>query len=168
MRDEHIRSLKDLEHIKANVAALLAVRGDGAAPADGRFHVMLCFGTGCISSGAQAVKEAFAAELARRKLAKMQRDREAARKNELASAQTLAAALGRDSYTVPVKTGGQEKMFGSVTSADLVEILKKHGLEVDRHQILLDAPLKELGVYEVKVRLHPDVEATMKVWVVEE
>jgi len=68
MRDDRIRSLKDLERIKARVASLLAVRHDDAAATDGRHHVMLCFGTGCLSSGAQAVKDAFVAALAQRNL----------------------------------------------------------------------------------------------------
>ena len=71
MHDDTIRSVKDLERIKGDIAAVLAMRSDTAPlPTDGRYHVMLCFGTGCISSGAKAVKEAFVAELARKKLTK--------------------------------------------------------------------------------------------------
>jgi len=104
----------------------------------------------------------------RRRLAKIQKEREVARKNELEQARAKAAEIEKNSYTVSAKAGSEEKLFGSVTTADLVESLKQHGVEVDKSQILLDKPLKELGVYDVKVKVHPEVEATMKVWIVED
>lgn len=70
MRDDRIRSRKDLERIRQSVSECLAVRCDeGDAPTDGRYHVMLCFGTGCVSSGARDVKAALTEALTRRKLA---------------------------------------------------------------------------------------------------
>ena len=72
------------------------------------------------------------------------------------------------SCTIAVKVGEEDKMYGSVTPADVAEALEAQGVTVDRHKIGLEAPIKELGVFTVPVRLHPEVGATVKLWVVEE
>ncbi len=59
-------------------------------------------------------------------------------------------------------------MFDSVTTPYDADAITAHGTAVDKHMVLLDEPIKKLGVYDVRVKLHPDVEATAKVWVVEE
>jgi len=109
-----------------------------------------------------------ATQAMKRKLARLQAQREQMRKEELDLARKRAAALAGVSCTIPVKVGEGEKMFGSVTSSHIVDALKAQGVELDRHSLLLDSPIKELGVYDVPVRLHPDVEAKIKVWVVQE
>lgn len=81
-------------------------------------------------------------------------------------AQGLASKLEGYSCTISRKVGDQEKLFGSVTPADIAQVLQKEGHGVDRKQIHLDEPIKQLGVYTVPVRLHPDVTAQLKVWVV--
>ncbi|MFB0526229.1 MAG: 50S ribosomal protein L9 [bacterium] len=86
----------------------------------------------------------------------------------LRSAVTFAAKLEKISCTVTVKTGEREKIFGSVTSSDIGEALRSQGIDVDKKDILLDEPIKELGVYTVKVRVHPKVTGKVKVWVVKE
>jgi large subunit ribosomal protein L9 len=60
------------------------------------------------------------------------------------------------------------KLFGSVTSQDLVEFLAKHGLKVERKRVHLDEPIKTLGETQVPIRVHPDVTAQLKVSVVRE
>ena len=55
-----------------------------------------------------------------------------------------------------------------MTAADVTRVLTEQGIELDRHTVQLEHALKELGVFDVKIRLHPEVEATVKVWVVEE
>jgi large subunit ribosomal protein L9 len=107
-------------------------------------------------------------EATRRRLARLQKDRHAELEAERQTARETAAKIEGSSYTIAVKVGTEDKMFGSVTSADVAGVLKEHGIEVDKHKIVMDVPFKELGVYEVKVKLHPEVEATMKVWIVEE
>ena len=67
-----------------------------------------------------------------------------------------------------MKVGEGEKLFGSVTSGEILKALSGQGFELDKHAIMLDEPIKELGVFEVKVKVHPDVEALIKVWVVQE
>jgi len=104
----------------------------------------------------------------RRSLKKLQENRDAARKAETASAAALAARLAKTSCTIVVKVGKDDQMFGSVTTADIAESLQEQEIEIDRHKLVLEEPIKELGVYDIKVKLHPDVDASVKVWVVEE
>ncbi len=107
-------------------------------------------------------------EATRRRLGKIREQREATRKAELADARTMAAQFANASVTIPVKTGEEGKMYGSVTTSDIAEALKSQGIDVDRHSLVLEHGIKELGVFNVPVKLHTDVEATVKVWVVEE
>lgn len=64
------------------------------------------------------------------------------------------------------QVGDEDKMFGSVTSRDLTEQLKKAGVDLDHRQIELEAPIKALGKYEVPVRLAAGVTASLKFFVV--
>ena len=107
-------------------------------------------------------------EATRRRLAKIQQQREATRKEAAEKARAFAGALEKGSYTISVKVGEGEKLFGSVTSADIVKVVQGQGFEIDKHAVLLDDPIRELGVYEVKVKLHADVIAVIKVWIVQE
>ena len=107
-------------------------------------------------------------EATRRQLAKIQRDRNAQEKAELEAAQQMVAKLNDVSCTITVKTADDEKLYGSVTAGDIADALKEQGLDIDRHSLILEAPIKELGVFDVGVKLHRDAEATIKIWVVEE
>ena len=107
-------------------------------------------------------------EATRRRLAKMQKERAAARQAGLEAARNQAAELAKGSYTITVKTGTEDKLFGSVTNGDIAKVLQTQGFEIDKNKILLDDSIKALGVYDVKIKLHPDVEAIVKVWIVEE
>ena len=69
-------------------------------------------------------------------------------------------------FTKPVGESG--KLFGSVTSMEIEGYLKENGIEVDRKKILLEEPIKNLGMFNVPIRLHPEVTAHLKVWVVQE
>jgi large subunit ribosomal protein L9 len=70
--------------------------------------------------------------------------------------------------TIKAKTGEEGKLFGSVTSMDIVDAVKALGVEIDRRKIVLDEPIKRLGDYTVSVKLHTDVFADLKVTVVAE
>jgi large subunit ribosomal protein L9 len=68
-----------------------------------------------------------------------------------------------------VKTVGESgKLFGSVTSMDIENYLKENGIEVDRKKISLEEPIKNLGIFTVPIKLHPEVTTHVKVWVVQE
>jgi large subunit ribosomal protein L9 len=107
-------------------------------------------------------------EATRRKLAKLQAERDARRKEVLREAQELANQLVNVSCTIPVKVGQADQMYGSVKAEDIVASLKSQGIQIDRHTIHLEEPIKEIGIFQVEVRLHPEVVTSIKVWVVEE
>ncbi len=86
----------------------------------------------------------------------------------LRSAVTFASKLDKISCTISVKVGENEKIFGAVTSSDIREALLSKGIDVDKKDILLDEPIKKLGVYTVEVRVHSKVIGRVKVWVVKE
>jgi len=98
--------------------------------------------------------------------------RQAVRENRMASdrerAERLIDTLKDLSVTIPVKAGTEGKLYGSVNAADISEALRGLGVEIDRHKISLKEPLRELGVFDVTLKLHPDFQAQIKVWVVEE
>jgi large subunit ribosomal protein L9 len=81
-------------------------------------------------------------------------------------AEGLAAKLSHLSVTITRLVGDDDKLFGSVSNKDIAEALRDQGHEVDRRKIILDAPIKALGVYDVPVKVHRDVIAQIKLWVV--
>ena len=83
-------------------------------------------------------------------------------------AEEVAGSLDSVSCTISRKTGEDEKLYGSVTSRDIEEALKEEGVSIDRKRILLEEPIKKLGVYTVPVKLHTEVTGNIKVWVVKE
>jgi len=90
----------------------------------------------------------------------------AERKEDALELQKKIEAL---SVSVFMKTGENGKTFGSVSSKEIAESLKaQHGLIVDRKKLVLDENLKALGEYNVKIKLHPEVTADLKVIVSEE
>jgi large subunit ribosomal protein L9 len=72
------------------------------------------------------------------------------------------------SCTFAKPVGESGKLFGSVTSMEIEGYLKENGIEVDRKKILLEEPIKNLGMFNVPIKLHPEVTAHLKVWVVQE
>jgi large subunit ribosomal protein L9 len=70
--------------------------------------------------------------------------------------------------TIAVKVGAEEQVYGSVSALDIAEFLKKEGFSVEKRQVQLEEPIKQLGVYTVGITLHKGVEAKLKVWVVKE
>jgi len=84
----------------------------------------------------------------------------------LRDAEKLRNALEKISCTAEVQVGEEDRVFGSVTAAQIAELLEQQGFVVDRRDIQLDEPIKALGVYTVGVKLERDVIAKLKVWVV--
>lgn len=85
---------------------------------------------------------------------------------ELNEADELARKINKLKITIEIETGEQGKAFGSITAADLAERLKSElggKIEIDRHRIQLDRPIKDTGAHEVPVKLHADVVAKLTV-----
>jgi len=87
---------------------------------------------------------------------------------EKEAAEAMARRLAGVSCTIVRKVGENDMLFGSVTAADIAEYLEKEKMVVDKRRIQLDQPIKSLGIFTVPVRLHPEVAAEVKVWVVKE
>ena len=86
----------------------------------------------------------------------------------LDSAKVLAAELENVSITIPVKVGEEDKIFGSVTSQMISDALKEKNYDIDKRKIDLEESIKALGIYSVNIKLHSDVSAVVKTWVVRE
>jgi len=95
-----------------------------------------------------------------------QREKKAGAQRE--SARELAGRLEAVSLTFTMKAGEGDRLFGSVTAADVADRLAAEGLPVDKKTVELHEPIKALGVYKVPVRLHHDVRPEVRVWVVKE
>lgn len=83
-------------------------------------------------------------------------------------AQELAQKVSSVSCTITVQAGEDGKLYGSVTNQDIAQAYKLEGINVDKRKIELSQPIKEVGVFKIKVKLHPEVTAEGKVWVVKE
>jgi large subunit ribosomal protein L9 len=92
-------------------------------------------------------------------------------KKELAAieaAKARAAKFNDVAVHLTVQVGDEDKLYGSVSALDIARKLKEQGLEVERREIVLDDPIRQLGVFDVDVRLHREVSVPVKVWVVKE
>ena len=85
---------------------------------------------------------------------------------QLKQARKLVEQIEKASCTISVQVGEEERIFGSVTAIDIAQALGKEGVEIDKKAIQLEEPIKTLGVFTVPVKLAPEIEAKLKVWVV--
>ncbi|NLI16621.1 MAG: 50S ribosomal protein L9 [candidate division Zixibacteria bacterium] len=81
-------------------------------------------------------------------------------------AEKIKDKLEKISLTAEVQVGEEDKLFGSVTAANVAALLKNQGFEIDKHLIHLDEPIKALGIYTVPIKLEKDVIANVKIWIV--
>lgn len=98
-----------------------------------------------------------------------EREEQRARRDYL-EARRRASQLEDVQLTFHARAGEESKLFGSIGSADIADRLNEQSLdfEVDRKQVDLDDPIKELGVYNVAIQLHREVRPDVKVWVIKE
>jgi large subunit ribosomal protein L9 len=80
--------------------------------------------------------------------------REDKRVRERADAEVAATRIASTTLTMGVKVGEGGKLFGSITSKDIADALARRGIEVDRHKVELDEPLKTLGTYKVAIKVY--------------
>lgn len=92
------------------------------------------------------------------------------KRDELAmqSARALAERITNASCTIPVQVGDEDRLYGSVTAADVAKVLNDQGFKIEKKQVLMEDPIKQLGVYTIDIKLHREVNAPVKVWVVKE
>ena len=93
---------------------------------------------------------------------------EATESERVKVAQDLASRLEQVSLTFSARVGEEEKLFGSVTAADIAEQLQTQGFDVEKRQVELHEPIKSLGVYRIPIRLHAEVHPEIRVWVIKQ
>lgn len=91
---------------------------------------------------------------------------EAHRKQELEAARALAQKVAEADISIPMQAAGDDKLFGSVSARNIADKLAELGIHVDHLKFKLEEPIKQLGKFEIDVKLHHDVTAKVKVWVV--
>lgn len=90
------------------------------------------------------------------------------KRREHRESESLKDKIESISCTIGVKVGEDDKLYGSVTSMDIEEGLKREGVELDRKKIELEEPIRTLGVYTVPIKISPEIQAKLKVWVVKD
>jgi len=93
---------------------------------------------------------------------------EAKRKTMLDAARVEADRINGTAVSLKRRAGEEDKLFGSVTNRDIAEALAAEGIEIDKRNIVLEEAIRTIGVYNVPVRIHRDVEAKLKVYVIRE
>jgi large subunit ribosomal protein L9 len=101
-------------------------------------------------------------------IAKERQAHEARLAKEKAECEGLAQRIGSMRFVAPRKVGENDVLYGSVTASDIAEFLRGKGVEIDKRKVQLEEPIKRLGDHEVRIRLHPEVVATVKVLVSKE
>lgn len=101
-------------------------------------------------------------------LEELKRQRSQKAERALEEANLLKQKLESCSLTLTLNLGADEKPFGAVTTHDILDAVQREGMTLDKHAIGLKQSIKALGVYDVPVRVHPEVTATLKVWVVKQ
>jgi len=81
-------------------------------------------------------------------------------------AEVIAAQLAELQITVSMQVGEEGRIFGSVTAPMVAQELELRGFSIDKRNIMIEEPIKTLGIFEVKVKLHSDLVAPFKVWVI--
>jgi large subunit ribosomal protein L9 len=97
-----------------------------------------------------------------------QKAEEAKEKTRKEGAEKLARRLASISVTVSKKAGTDDKLYGAVTTTDIMKALSYEGIKLDKRSIEAPDDIKKLGVYSITVRLYPEVTGKLKVWVVKE
>lgn len=85
---------------------------------------------------------------------------------QMQDAKIFAEKLNGVSCTITALAQPDDELYGSITSQDIAKALESEGFAIDKKDIILPEPIKKLGIYEIEVKLHPEVLAKIKAWVV--
>ncbi len=88
--------------------------------------------------------------------------------NEILNAKNIAKEINNKTIYLKIKCGENGKIFGSITSLELAEALKKEGIIIDKKKIILSSPIKTVGEYKINVKVYPEISATFKLFVEKE
>ena len=115
------------------------------------------------------IPEGIALRASKRNLAIAEEREQSAKSREIrenATHEALVKKLSKTEITIEAQVGNEDKMFGSITTLDIHKSLEEKGIQVDRHAILLEEPIKALGIYHVPVRVAPDLNGDVKIYVI--
>ncbi|HRT67190.1 MAG TPA: 50S ribosomal protein L9 [Bacteroidota bacterium] len=87
---------------------------------------------------------------------------------EKENAESISHALSNIQLTIPMRTTEEGNLYGSITSQLIAEKLTELNFNIDKRNIIIDEPIKTLGIFDVKIKLHPDITTTIKVCVINE
>ncbi|MDD2523915.1 MAG: 50S ribosomal protein L9 [Endomicrobiia bacterium] len=90
------------------------------------------------------------------------------REEIISNAKIVAEKIEKDVFSITVKVGENGKIFGSITTTHLAKMFASQGFVINKHDILLPAPIKEVGKQSINIRLHPEVIAKTEVMIIEE
>jgi len=95
--------------------------------------------------------------------------KEMKKKKQINQAKKIKEILEKSSFTISTKAGQDDKLFGAITSQDISKaVLEQINIEIDKHQILLEEPIKKLGIYKIPVKIFEEINGEIKLWVVRE
>lgn len=100
-----------------------------------------------------------------RRMEKEKAKRLAVYEQQRQEAQKRADELAKVSITVAVEVNDQEKLYGAVTEGEILKALEAEGQKIDKKSLVIEKPIEELGIFEVGVKLHPEVTARIRLWV---
>lgn len=84
-------------------------------------------------------------------------------KRALQAAEDLKKDLEGKSFTLKMKSGEGGKLYGAVTSADVSDVLKKNGYDIDKKQVVINTAIKSVGTFGVRIKLHPKVSSEINI-----
>jgi large subunit ribosomal protein L9 len=96
----------------------------------------------------------------------IEKQNEFRKRKQLREAEQLKIRLEKLSLTSEVLVGEEDKIFGSVTAQNIVDLISEQGIKTEKRNVLLEEPIKSLGVYTVPVKIEKDVIANIKLWVI--
>ncbi len=80
-------------------------------------------------------------------------------------AQVEADKLSKVSITVVVEANDQEKLYGNVSESDIIRALEAQGVKIEKRQLIIEKPVDALGIFDIGIKLHPEVVAKIRLWV---
>lgn len=101
-----------------------------------------------------------------KKLESRKQELEKQYQENLTAARSLAERIENESITISMEANEQDKLYGSVTAQQVVDALAEKNIEVNRDHVVIEEPIRELGVYTIGLTLMPEVQTGLKVWVV--
>lgn len=101
----------------------------------------------------------------RKKIEQLEKKKKMEYEKQRIEAQKLAERLHKVSCTVNVEVNDLDKLYGAVTVGEVVNALEAEGFPIDKKDIVIEKPIEELGIFEVGVKLHPEVTAKVRLWV---